>query len=151
MRCSINRQGTLAGVGLAAAALALITLMTSGCGAGAVPARESVVSKPAVPAGSLLLQGAGATFPSVLYDRWFNQYRSNHPDRIITYDPVGSGEGVRRFIGVDVSEEERIDFGASDAAMRDDEMARVPAGALLLPVTAGSVGLAYNLPDLSAD
>jgi phosphate transport system substrate-binding protein len=136
---------------LFAAGLVSLTLWIGGCTASAVPARESSsVSKPVVPPGGMLLQGAGATFPSVLYDKWFAQYRKDHPDSVITYDPVGSGEGVRRFIGSGVKDEERVDFGASDAAMRDDEIEKVPSGALLLPVTAGSVALAYNLPGLQA-
>jgi phosphate transport system substrate-binding protein len=103
-----------------------------------------------VPAGGVLLEGAGATFPAVLYNEWFHQYETAHPRTVITYDPVGSGEGVRRFVGRAATEDERVDFGASDAAMRDDEIAAVPNGALLLPMTAGSVALAYNLPDVPA-
>ncbi len=56
---------------------------------------------------------------------------------VIAYEPVGSGEGVRRFVGQHVDDEERVDFGASDAAMRDDEIAAVRGGAILVPVTAG--------------
>jgi phosphate transport system substrate-binding protein len=125
----------------------------TGCTAhGGVPRKESRVrEKPAVPFGGVLLQGAGATFPSLLYAKWFSVYQSGHPQSAITYDAVGSGEGIRRFIAQNVSEDEKVDFGASDAAMRDDEMARVPGGAILLPVTAGSVALAYNLPDIPVD
>jgi phosphate transport system substrate-binding protein len=122
-----------------------------GCSAGAVPSNESGAGpKPVVPEGGVLLQGAGATFPSVLYEKWFRLYQADHPEKVITYDAVGSGEGLRRFIGRNVKDEERVDFGASDAAMGDDEIALVPAGALLVPLTAGSVALAYNVPDLSS-
>ena len=130
---------------LAAAAL-------SGCRAEAVPRKPSALKatvKPVPPGGSLI-EGAGATFPAALYDAWFRKYAADHPDRVVAYDPVGSGEGVRRFIGRDVADDERVDFGASDAAMRDDEMAAVPSGAVLVPLTAGSVALAYNLPDVTA-
>ena len=133
-----------------AAPIAMVLAMTgvlSGCSAGAVPRGDAVARpKPVVPAGGVLLQGAGATFPSPLYEKWFGLYQADHPKDVITYDGVGSGEGIRRFIGRSVKDEEKIDFGASDAAMRDDEIALVPAGALLLPLTAGSVALAYNLP-----
>jgi phosphate transport system substrate-binding protein len=98
-----------------------------------------------------LLQGAGATFPSVLYEKWFALYQAQHPTSVVSYDAVGSGEGVRRFIGMNIEEEEKIDFGASDAAMTDAEMASVPGGAILLPLTAGSVALAYNLPEVDAN
>jgi phosphate transport system substrate-binding protein len=127
-----------------------IGVTAGACSAGAVPAKTNARPMPAVPAGGLLLQGAGATFPEVLYDEWFRQYESAHPLTVITYDAVGSGEGVRRFVGRTATDDERVDFGASDAALRDDEIAAVPSGALLLPLTAGSVALAYNLPDVPA-
>jgi phosphate transport system substrate-binding protein len=132
-----------------AAALLICSALTLGaCSAGAVPTKANAKPKPTVPSGGLLLQGAGATFPAVLYDEWFRQYEREHPRTVISYDAVGSGEGVRRFVGRGAADDERVDFGASDAAMRDDEIAAVPNGALLVPLTAGSVALAYNLPDV---
>ena len=103
------------------------------------------------PAGGVLLKGAGATFPSLLYQRWFTTYEASHPTAAIAYDAVGSGEGIRRFSGTNVKPEETVDFGASDAAMSDEQMAHVRAGVLLLPVTAGSVVLAYNLPGFEGE
>jgi len=103
------------------------------------------------PAGGILLRGAGATFPSLVYKKWFAEYRAAHPDVAISYDVVGSGEGVRRFIGNGLKEEEKVDFGASDAAMTDEQMAQVAKGALLVPATAGSVVLAYNLPKFQGE
>src|SRR5262245_11615876 len=91
---------------------------------------------------SLTLRGAGATFPAPLYERWARAYEREHRGITIAYDPVGSGEGQRRFLA------EAVDFGASDAALSDQQMARVSAGARLIPVTAGIVVLAYNLPGL---
>ncbi len=64
------------------------------------------------------------------------------------YEPVGSGLGIERCIGVGVEEEKRVDFGASDAAMSDAEIAKVECGVLLIPMTAGGVVLAYNLPGI---
>jgi phosphate transport system substrate-binding protein len=113
-----------------AAVLAAIVLATS---AGFVAAQ----------AGKVVLRGAGATFPAPLYEKWIQTYRQQHPEVAITYDVVGSGEGQRRFLN-DV-----VDFGASDAALTDEQMARVKAGTRLVPVTAGIVVLAYNLPGLS--
>ena len=54
-------------------------------------------------------------------------------------------------MGKIAKEEELVDFGASDAAMKDEDMTQVPKGVMLLPVTAGSVVLAYNLPDIEGD
>src|SRR5208283_3066835 len=75
----------------------------------------------------------------------------NNPNAYITYDVVGSGEGVRRFIGKNVKDEDKVDFGASDAAMTDAEIALVDQGVLMVPITAGGVVLAYNLPGFEGD
>ncbi len=71
----------------------------------------------------------------------------------VEYDDVGSGEGVKRFIGKDkdLTEDDLVNFAASDAAMTDAEMAEVGRGVQLLPMTAGAVALAYNLPGLHGE
>jgi phosphate transport system substrate-binding protein len=89
---------------------------------------------------AITLQGAGATFPAPLYQRWFQEYGSANPNVRVNYQPVGSGAGIKQFT------EGLVNFGASDAAMTDDQIAQVQGGALMLPMTAGSVVLAYNLP-----
>ena len=99
-----------------------------------------------VPAGGVALAGAGSTFDSILFKNWFTIFQHDNPNAYITYDVVGSGEGVRRFIGKNVKDEDKIDFGASDSAMRDDEIALVDQGVLMVPITAGGVVLAYNPP-----
>ena len=90
----------------------------------------------------VVLKGAGATFPAPLYEKWIQAYRQVDPRVSISYDAVGSGEGQRRFLAGSV------DFGASDAALSDEQMARVQAGARLIPASAGIVVLAYNVPGL---
>jgi phosphate transport system substrate-binding protein len=97
----------------------------------------------AAPLSAQQLSGAGATFPAPLYQRWSVEYNKQVPAVKVNYQSVGSGAGVKNFIqGV-------VDFGASDAAMSDEEMARSPRGAVLVPATAGSVVLAYNLPGVT--
>ena len=89
------------------------------------------------------LSGAGATFPAPLYQRWAVEYNKQVPSIKVNYQSVGSGAGVKNFLqGV-------VDFGASDAAMTDAEMAKSPRGAVLVPATAGSVVLAYNLEGIA--
>ena len=85
------------------------------------------------------LQGAGASFPAPLYNKWFKSYHDAHPDVQIDYQSVGSGAGVKAV------QDKTVDFGASDAAMTPKEIAKVDAGVQLLPMTAGSIVLAYNL------
>ncbi len=88
------------------------------------------------------LHGAGATFPAPLYKRWITEYQKIHQDIQITYDAIGSGAGTKLFIAGNV------DFGASDSAMNDEQIAKVSRGVQLIPATAGSIVLAYNIPDL---
>ncbi len=91
---------------------------------------------------SVSLTGAGASFPAPLYQRWFSEYNKQNPNVQVSYQSVGSGAGVEQFT------QGTVDFGASDVAMTDDEIAAVERGVALLPMTAGSIVLAYNLPDL---
>lgn len=86
------------------------------------------------------LTGAGATFPAPLYQNWFVQLSEVVPKLQVNYQSVGSGAGVEQFV------KNTVDFGASDVAMRDEEIAQVKKGVLMLPMTAGSIVMAYNLP-----
>src|SRR5215472_4088135 len=90
-------------------------------------------------ASSVKLQGAGASFPAPLYSKWFKTYSGSHDGVQIDYQSVGSGSGVKAVI------DKTVDFGASDAAMSPEEIAQVPGGVQLLPMTAGSIVLSYNL------
>lgn len=88
------------------------------------------------------LTGAGATFPAALYQNWFVSLNQKVPKLQVNYQSVGSGAGVEQFI------KGTVDFGASDVAMKDDEIAKASKGVLMLPVTAGAIVFAYNLPGL---
>lgn len=121
-----------------AAALCAVAVLLSGCaksdsGKGAAGGGEGAGEE------FVKLQGAGASFPAPLYNHWFKKYTQAHDNVQIDYQSVGSGTGVNMFI------EETVDFGASDAAMKPEEIERVARGVQLLPMTAGSVVLAYNL------
>jgi len=94
--------------------------------------------------GNVKLTGAGASFPAPIYDTWFTDLNKKYPNLQVDYASVGSGAGVQQFI------KGTVDFGASDVAMTPEEIKQVPQdrGVILLPVTAGSIVLAYNLPDV---
>jgi phosphate transport system substrate-binding protein len=92
------------------------------------------------------LVGAGASFPAPLYQRWFQDFNGKQPKVQINYQSVGSGAGVEQFT------KGTVDFGASDTAMKDDEIQKVgDKGVMLLPMTAGSIVLAYNLPEVTGE
>ncbi len=107
-------------------------------------AKDAAASSPAKLdlGGNVSLTGAGASFPAPIYQSWFTDLNKKYPNLQVNYQSVGSGAGVEQFI------KGTVDFGASDVAMKDDEIQKVPAdkGVLLLPMTAGSIVLAYNLP-----
>src|ERR1051326_696828 len=96
-------------------------------------------SKTDQPTNMVKLQGAGASFPAPLYNKWFREYSNAHQNVLVDYQSVGSGTGVKSVV------DHTVDFGASDAAMKPEDMAKVPGGVQLFPMTAGSIVLAYNL------
>lgn len=92
----------------------------------------------------LKLNGSGASFPAPLYNKWFKDYSKKTDGVRVDYQSKGSGAGIRDFIN------ETVDFAASDAAMKDKEIAKVKKGAILLPMTAGEVVLSYNLKGIKS-
>jgi phosphate transport system substrate-binding protein len=128
--------------------LPLIAFSLSVAGCGKPPAKPigdgSPIANPVAKGASVTLTGAGASFPAPLYQRWFAEYRKTNSNTQINYQSVGSGAGVKQFISG------TVDFGASDVAMKEDEIKQVAKGVVLLPMTAGSIVLAYNLPELTS-
>ncbi|MEO0853771.1 MAG: phosphate ABC transporter substrate-binding protein PstS, partial [Cyanobacteria bacterium J06648_11] len=92
----------------------------------------------------VFLNGAGASFPALLYQRWFQEFNRQHPHIQIDFQPIGSGAGIQQVIA------ETVDFGASDIAMTDEDIAKVDRGVLVLPMTAGSVAIVFNLPGIES-
>jgi len=112
----------------------LVALAAAGCGRGderALPGQKQAGAAEA-------LTGAGATFPYPLYTKWISEHGREHPELKINYQSIGSGGGIRQIT------ERTVDFGASDAPMTDEQMARTP-GVVHIPTCLGAVALAYNL------
>jgi phosphate transport system substrate-binding protein len=118
--------------------------------AGLVACGQQEASSPNADGGKLALNenvslvGAGASFPTPLYQRWFQEINQDYPNLRINYQSVGSGAGVEQFTTG------TVDFGASDVAMTDEEIQKVERGVLLLPMAAGSIVLTYNLPNVES-
>jgi phosphate transport system substrate-binding protein len=85
------------------------------------------------------LQGAGATFPNPLYQKWLSEYGKAHPDIKIDYQSIGSGGGIKQI------KEQTVDFGASDAPMKDEDLKSAPGELLHIPTVLGAVVITYNL------
>lgn len=94
-------------------------------------------------AEAMTLNGAGATFPALLYERYTAEFQKKNPNMRVNYQAIGSGGGIRQTIaGV-------VDFGASDAAMSDEDIKKVDRGVILVPTAGGSVVPTFNLPGVS--
>lgn len=98
-----------------------------------------VLTPLAASAQTLQLNGAGATFPYPLYSLWFDTYRSVNPQVQINYQAIGSGGGIRQITA------QTVDFGGSDAALSDEQLAAAPGELLHIPTVIGSVAIVYNL------
>jgi phosphate transport system substrate-binding protein len=91
---------------------------------------------------STRIQAAGSSFAAPIFQRWIAVYGAQHPELGLSYDSVGSGEGIDRFLAG------TVDVGATDAPLRPEEAARVGGPYLQIPVTAGMIAIAYNLPGI---
>ena len=85
------------------------------------------------------LQGAGATFPALLYQRWFELFQEQEPNVHIRYDAVGSEEGIQRL------QAHKVDFAASDMPLSDAVMAESRQRFLHIPAVLGAVVVIYNV------
>lgn len=110
----------------------------------------------AVPAAAQVqINGAGATFPNIIYQDWMLTYNQTHADVKLNYQSIGSGGGIRQF------SDGTVDFGASDAPMSDSAIAAIQGNVLHIPTVMGAVVIIYNLqgvtqavkftPDVIAD
>lgn len=104
---------------------------------GVLAAAVMTVSSGAVAGTSLT--GAGATFPYPIYSKWFYEYNQK-TGTAINYQSIGSGGGIQQLTNG------TVDFGASDAPMTDEQVAKVKDGVMHFPTVAGAVVLAYNVP-----
>ncbi len=91
-------------------------------------------------ADTLLVNGAGATFPFPLYSKWFAEYNKLHPNLQFNYQSIGSGGGIQQITNG------TVDFGASDAPMTDAELAAAPQPLVHVPTVLGAVVVTYNAP-----
>jgi len=94
-------------------------------------------------AAPILVTGAGATFPYPLYSKWFAEYNKLFPDIRFNYQSIGSGGGIQQFTNG------TVEFGASDAPMSDEEIAKV-GDVVHIPTVLGAVVVTYNAPGVTS-
>ncbi len=91
------------------------------------------------------LNGAGATFPNPIYEKWFSEYSRQHPGVEINYQPIGSGGGIRQVTAG------TVDFGATDGPMTDAQIAGSKVKVQHIPTVLGVVVPIYNLEGVNQE
>ena len=86
------------------------------------------------------LSGAGASFPSKIYTRWFADWSKEKDGHRVNYQSIGSGSGRKAFI------DQTVDFGASDDPMKQVDIDKVDRGLVQIPLTGGTIAFGYNMP-----
>ena len=91
------------------------------------------------------INGAGATFPDPVYQKWFAEYNKLHSSVQINYQPQGSGAGIKQVTS------RTVFFGASDQPMTDEQLKAAPGRILHFPTVLGGVVPIYNIPGVKEE
>src|SRR5215470_16895637 len=91
------------------------------------------------------LNGAGATFPNPIYQKWFSEYHNQHSNVTINYQSIGSGGGIKQL------QSGTVDFGASDGPMSDEQLKDTPFKVFHIPTVLGAVVPTYNIPGVTGE
>jgi len=116
-----------------ALAVCSLWLLATACNSGS--------NKPTAAAAGNELTGAGSTFVYPIMSRWISAFQQANPDVHINYQSIGSGGGIQQL------KKGLVDFGASDAALSDEQLKDMPP-LVQIPESAGPVCITYNLPSL---
>ena len=91
------------------------------------------------------INAAGATFPAVIYQKWFQEFHKLHPDVQINYQSLGSGAGIQQLT------QGTVDFGASDMPMTNEQLSKITKVKVLhFPTVLGGLVPTYNVPGVTA-
>ncbi|MGA9624888.1 MAG: phosphate ABC transporter substrate-binding protein PstS [Bryobacteraceae bacterium] len=91
------------------------------------------------------INAAGATFPAVIYQKWFDEYHKLQPDVQINYQSIGSGGGIAQLTAG------TVDFGASDMPMTDEQISKLSVKPLHFPSVLGGVVPTYNITGITQE
>ncbi len=122
----------------------LVYILTIIAFVGVLASAFSPVSKSEMksPASDVELLGAGASFPYPLYSKMFSEYNIKTGVKV-NYQSIGSGGGIKQLMS------KTVDFGASDAFLSDEDLAKMPAAVVHIPTCLGAAVITYNLPGRS--
>lgn len=90
------------------------------------------------------LNGAGASFPAPMYNKFIEEYSRIKPDVKVNYKSVGSGAGIKAL------SEGTVDFGGTDSPMKDEQIRKASGGHIVhIPTVMGGVVPIYNVPGVT--
>jgi phosphate transport system substrate-binding protein len=126
---------------LALGAACLLAVGAAACGSSSKKSSTTTATGGAKTGGTIA--GAGATFPQPVYDEWANRFKAK-TGTTVNYNPIGSGGGIAQFTAG------TVDFGASDAFMKPEEIAaaKKKGDPVHVPTVFGSITVAYNVQGL---
>lgn len=133
-------------------AFVAMSVMLAACGTSATPTAATVVqtqmvvvtsaadanAPTALPAGSVQINGAGATFPLPIYTEWTYAYQYVDPSVVINYQGIGSGGGKKAIV------DNTVDFAGSDSLVKDEEYT-AGKDLQMYPIVASAVVPIYNI------
>src|SRR2546425_12804900 len=103
----------------------------------------------AAAADNLLINGAGATFPTPIYTKWFDAYHKSFPTIQFNYQSIGSGGGINQVT------QGTVDFGATDGPMNDQQLKDFQSkrgnAILHFPTVLGADVTSYNVPGVTQE
>lgn len=106
------------------------------------PAADRSNDSPTSTLESSALNGAGATFPNPIYQKWFSEFHESHRQVQITYQSIGSGGGIKQL------QSGTVDFAATDTPMTDEQLAQIPKRVIHIPTVLSAVVVTYNVPGI---
>lgn len=119
----------------------LLSILTMIAFVGILSSSFATASKPVTKStgSDVELLGAGASFPYPLYSKMFSEYNKKTGVKI-NYQSIGSGGGIKQLMS------KTVDFGASDAFLSDEDLAKMPANVVHVPTCLGAAVITYNIP-----
>ena len=129
--------------GALAITLTFLLAFTSACSGERADSTTAAPGASGSGGDTVRLQGAGATFPMPIYQKWLSEYGKVNPKAKIDYQSIGSGGGIQQI------QSQTVDFGASDAPMSDEDLRKAPGELLHIPTVLGAVVITYNLQGVS--
>ena len=134
----LKNKGIVKLVALGAAIVMVIGVIAIAAGCGSGTSDTGSTGGGGASQDNASLVGAGSSFAAPIYTKWFDAYSKVQPNVTMNYQSIGSGAGIQQFTA------QTVDWGATDAPMKDDQLSKAPGAVLHIPTVAGAVAITYN-------